>query len=91
MEKPGTEFEVEADMVILAMGFTGPGKNSLVEDAGIVLDAKGNIETDNRNMTNIKGVFAAGDMSTGQSIVVRAIADGRKSAQGIMKYLSAMG
>jgi len=87
VEKPGTDFEVEADLVILAMGFLGPDKNNLVEDLGIALDSKGNIKSDANNMTNVPGIFVAGDMTLGQSLVVRAIADGRSAAQGIMSYL----
>lgn len=88
VEKPGTEFEVEADLVILAMGFTGPGKNRIVEELGIDLDVRGNLRADYRNMTSIKGLFVAGDMAQGQSLVVHAIADGRKAAKGIMTYLT---
>ncbi len=85
---PGTEFEVDADMVILAMGFTGPKKDGLLQKTGIALNPNGAIKTNAHNMTNIKGVFAAGDMSMGQSIVVRAIADGRKTAREIINHLS---
>jgi glutamate synthase (NADPH/NADH) small chain len=88
VEIPGTEFEVAADMVILAMGFTGPEKNRLVDELNIERDERGNVKTDQNHMTNVKGVFAAGDMVSGQSLVVRAIADGRDAATGIMEYLS---
>ena len=74
-------------MVILALGFVGPGPNSLVDELGIEKDGNGNIKIDDRHMTNIPGVFAAGDMCRGQSLVVRAIADGREAAKGIMEYL----
>jgi len=87
MAKPGTDFEVEADMVLLAMGFLGPEKNKIVEDLDIELDSRGNVKTDEQNMTNVPGVFVAGDMTLGQSLVVRAIADGRRAAMGIMTYL----
>ena len=86
-ERPGTEFEVDADLVILAMGFVGPEKNKIVEDSGIKKDSRGNVMADEKKMTNIPGVFVAGDMTTGQSLVVRAIADGRRAARGIMRYL----
>ena len=87
MEKPGTDFEVEADLVLLAMGFLGPEKNKIVEDQGIALDSRGNVKADEKNMTSVPGVFVAGDMTLGQSLVVRAIADGRRAAHGIMTYL----
>ena len=87
-EKAGTEFELEADLVLLAMGFVGPGENSLVEALGIERDSRGNVRADEHNMTNIPGVFVAGDMAQGQSLVVRAIAGGRKAAQGVRNYLS---
>jgi glutamate synthase (NADPH/NADH) small chain len=87
VEKSGTEFEVEADLVLLAMGFTGPGKNRLVEDLGMERDARGNVKADARNMTSAEGIFVAGDMARGQSLVVRAIADGRRAADGMIHYL----
>lgn len=86
-EKKGSEFEVEAELVLLAMGFVGPGRNSLVEKLQVEVDNRGNIKVDEHNMTSVKGLFAAGDMVRGQSLVVRAIADGRKAAQWIMNYL----
>jgi glutamate synthase (NADPH/NADH) small chain len=88
VEKAGTDFEVEADMVLLAMGFLGPGKNRLIEELGIALDSLGNVKVDERHMTNIEGLFVAGDMTRGQSLVVRAIGDGRKAARGITAYLN---
>jgi glutamate synthase (NADPH/NADH) small chain len=87
VELVGTEFELEADLVLLSLGFVGPVKNRLVDELGILLDSNGNIMTDNRNMTSVEGIFAAGDMARGQSLVVWAIADGRRAARGIMKYL----
>ena len=86
-EKPGTEFEVEADLVLLAMGFTGPGHSKLVEDLGIHRDPGGAISRDARNMTSVPGVFVAGDMAHGASLVVRAMSDGRRAATGMMAYL----
>lgn len=88
VEKPGTEFKVEGDLVFLAMGFLGPEKNPIIDDLGIEKDARGNVKVDSSQMTNIPGVFVAGDMATGQSLVVRAIANGRKAAEGIMGYLA---
>ncbi len=87
-EKPGTEFEVDADMVILAMGFVGPEKNKLIDVLGINLDERSNVKADKMHMTNVNSVFVAGDMTNGQSLVVRAIDDGRKAAMGIMRHLA---
>ncbi len=88
IEKDGTEFEVEADLVLLAMGFLGPKKYEILKDMGVSFDQKGNVKSDEKNMTNIPGVFVAGDITMGQSLVVKAIADGQRAARGIMKYLS---
>jgi glutamate synthase (NADPH/NADH) small chain len=88
LEIPGTEFFIEADMVLFAMGFEGPEKNPMVEGLGLEADARGNLKVDKTGMTGVAGVFVAGDMSLGQSLVVRAIADGRKAAQGIKGYFS---
>jgi len=87
IEKDGTDFEVEADLVLLAMGFLGPEKNKIFEDMEISFDQKGNIKSDEKNMTNVPGVFVAGDITLGQSLVVKAIADGKRAARGIMIYL----
>jgi glutamate synthase (NADPH/NADH) small chain len=87
VEKPGTEFEIEADLVILAMGFIGPGPSKLVDEMGLELDDRKNVKVDPNQMTNVKGIFVAGDMTTGQSLVVRAIDNGRKAANGIQAYL----
>jgi glutamate synthase (NADPH/NADH) small chain len=83
----GSELEVPADLVLLAMGFLGPETSGLVADLGVKLDARGNVEVDRRCMTSVKGVFAAGDMQRGQSLVVWAIADGRRAARGIDELL----
>jgi len=91
VEKPGTEFEIEADLVILAMGFIGPGPSKLVDELDLQLDNRKNVKADHNQMTSMDGVFVAGDMTTGQSLVVRAIADGRKTAQGIRSYLEGKG
>jgi len=84
---PGTEFEMDVDLVLLAMGFTGPVKNGMISDLGVKLDIRGNVATDERYMTSEQGVFAAGDTRRGQSLVVWAIAEGRKAARGIDEYL----
>jgi glutamate synthase (NADPH/NADH) small chain len=86
---PGTEFTIEADLVLLAMGFTGPVKNGMIEQLGVALDGRGNVAADAHYMSSVKGVFAAGDMRRGQSLVVWAIAEGRKAAEGINRYLGA--
>jgi glutamate synthase (NADPH/NADH) small chain len=86
-EGVGRGFEIEADLVILAMGFLHPEHNGLVKDLGLELDAKGNVKTDENYMTKVKGVFSAGDMHRGQSLVVSAISEGRRAAYCIDKYL----
>jgi len=86
-ETAGREFEIEADLVILALGFLHPEHNGLVKDLGLELDTKGNVKTDENYMTKVLGVFSAGDMHRGQSLVVWAISEGRKAAHYIDKYL----
>jgi len=86
---PGTEFEMEVDLVLLAMGFTGPVKNGLLDSLGVEYDARGNVVVDRNFMTNKEGVFAAGDTKRGASLIVWAIAEGRKAAAGIDTYLRA--
>jgi glutamate synthase (NADPH) small chain len=83
----GTEFTLDADLVLLAMGFTGPVKNGMLEQLGVSLDGRGNVVADENYMTSVPGVFAAGDMRRGQSLVVWAIAEGRKAARGVDAYL----
>lgn len=90
-EKAGSEFTIEADLVLLAMGFTGPGRNKLVEDLGIRTEPSGSIARDASNMTSIPGIFVAGDMTHGASLVVRAMKDGRQAAAGIASYLKGAG
>jgi glutamate synthase (NADPH/NADH) small chain len=84
---PGTEFTLDADLVLLAMGFLGPVRNGLIDQLGVKLDKRGNVETNENHMSSLPGVFAAGDMRRGQSLVVWAIAEGRKAARGIDLYL----
>ncbi len=83
----GTEFTLDADLVLLAMGFTGPVKNGMIDQLGVALDARGNVAADANYMASVPGVFAAGDMRRGQSLVVWAIAEGRKAAEGIDRFL----
>jgi glutamate synthase (NADPH/NADH) small chain len=85
---PGTELTVDADLVLLAMGFLGPVRNGMIEQLGVELDKRGNVATEDNYMSSVPGVFAAGDMRRGQSLVVWAIAEGRKAAQAIDKYLT---
>jgi glutamate synthase (NADPH/NADH) small chain len=83
----GGDVELSADLVLLAMGFTGPERTGLVEELGLALDARGNVVTDAAGRTSVPGVFAAGDASRGQSLVVWAIADGRRVAEGVTAAL----
>lgn len=83
----GTEFVLDADLVLLAMGFAGPVKQGMIEQLGISLDARGNVATNDHSMTSVPGIFAAGDMRRGQSLVVWAISEGRRAAQGVDHYL----
>ncbi len=82
-------FEIEADMVILAMGFLHPDKKGLIEELGVELDSRGNVKAGEDFMTSVKGVFSAGDMHRGQSLIVWAISEGRRAAYCIDKYLMA--
>ncbi len=86
---PGTEFAMEVDLVLLAMGFTGPVKNGLLDSLGVKYDARGNVAVDENYMTSVEGVFAGGDVKRGASLIVWAIAEGRKMAAGVDKYLRA--
>ena len=87
----GSEFVIETELVLLAMGFVGPVRNGMIERLGTTLDGKGNVATDDQYMTSIPGVFAAGDMRRGQSLVVWAISEGRKAAACVDRYLNASG
>jgi glutamate synthase (NADPH/NADH) small chain len=89
-EIPGTEFEENVDLVILAMGFLGPVKQGMLEELDVESDARGNVKTDEQYMTSVPGVFAAGDMRRGQSLVVWAIHEGRSAAEGVDAYLEAL-
>jgi glutamate synthase (NADPH/NADH) small chain len=84
---PGSEFEMRADLVLLAMGFLGPERGPLVDDLGVRLTDRGNVWRDERWMTNVPGVFTAGDMQRGQSLIVWAIAEGRSAARGVDEFL----
>jgi glutamate synthase (NADPH/NADH) small chain len=84
----GTEFTLDVDLVLLAMGFLGPVRNGMIEQLGVELDNRGNIATKGDYMSSVPGIFAAGDMRRGQSLVVWAISEGRKAAASIDKYLT---
>ena len=85
----GTEFTLDADLVLLAMGFLGPVRSGMIEQLGLSLDNRGNVAANADYMTSVDGVFAAGDMRRGQSLVVWAISEGRKAAAAIDSYLTA--
>ena len=82
----GDEIVLDADLVLLAMGFTGPVRLGLLSDIGVKLDGRGNIECSDY-ATSVPGIFAAGDARRGQSLVVWAIAEGRKAAEAVGRYL----
>ncbi|HXP55507.1 MAG TPA: FAD-dependent oxidoreductase, partial [Streptosporangiaceae bacterium] len=85
---PGSERDLPADLVLLAMGFTGPEKGALLTDLGVEYDPRGNVARDLDYQTSVPGVFVAGDMGRGQSLIVWAIAEGRSAAAGLDSYLS---
>lgn len=86
-EIPGSAFELDVDLVLLAMGFLGPEKKPLLGQLRVELDARGNVKADARYMTSVPGVFACGDLRRGQSLVVWAIWEGRECAVGVDAYL----
>ena len=84
---PGTEYELEADLVLLAMGFFGPERHGVVAELGLALDERGNVAVGRDFATDLPGVFACGDMARGQSLIVWAIAEGRSAAASVDRYL----
>ena len=86
-KKDGTDTEIPADLVFLAMGFVGPEKGSWINQLGVDLDERGNIARNDEYATNVPGIFVAGDMGRGQSLIVWAIAEGRACAAGVDKHL----
>jgi glutamate synthase (NADPH/NADH) small chain len=87
-EVPGSEFTLKADLVLLAMGFTGPRRDTVVAEAGVTLDSRGNVAADVKDYrTSVAKVFAAGDMRRGQSLVVWAIREGRQCARAVDEFL----
>jgi len=84
---PGTEFELPCELVLLALGFTGPQREGLLDQLGVALDPRGNVARDRDWMTSVEGVFVAGDMGRGQSLIVWAIAEGRSAAAAVDRWL----
>ena len=87
IEIPDSEFELDVELVLLAMGFVHPIHEGMIKELDVKLDARGNVACDDNKMTSAEGVFTAGDMTRGQSLVVWAIAEGREAARGIDQYL----
>ena len=84
---PGSEFTLEVELVLLAMGFLGAERPGMLTDLGVTLTERGNVQRDANWMTSVSGVFACGDMQRGQSLIVWAIAEGRSAARGVDLYL----
>ena len=82
-----TEFTLEVDLVLIAMGFLGPVRNGMIEELGLELDGRSNVAATNYK-TSVEGVFAAGDMRRGQSLVVHAINEGRRAAAAVTEWLA---
>jgi glutamate synthase (NADPH/NADH) small chain len=85
---PGTERELPCDLVLLALGFTGPQRDGLLDDLGVGFDERGNVRRDENYATGVPAVFVAGDMGRGQSLIVWAIAEGRSAAACVDAYLA---
>jgi len=86
-EVSGSDFEIEADLVFLALGFVQPERIGLLESLKVAFDQRGNVKTDDKYQTSVRGVFSAGDMRRGQSLIVWAISEGRKAARAVDEYL----
>jgi glutamate synthase (NADPH/NADH) small chain len=84
---PGSAFDLDADLVLLAMGFLGPERGGMLESLGVNITERGNVWRDKNWMTSVPGVFTAGDMQRGQSLIVWAIAEGRSAARGVDMFL----
>ena len=85
---PGSERELPCDLVLLAMGFVGPARSGLLDQLGVKFDGRGNVQRDGQWRTGVPGVFVAGDMGRGQSLIVWAIAEGRSAAAAVDAHLS---
>jgi glutamate synthase (NADPH/NADH) small chain len=86
-EVPDSDFELDCDLCLLALGFLGPQKTGMIEQLGLELDPRGNVKVDSNYMSSTPGIFAAGDMRRGQSLVVWAISEGRCAAHGVDQFL----
>ena len=86
-EVPGSEFELEVELVLLALGFVHPIHEGMLQELDMKLDARGNVACDDKKMTSVEGIFVAGDMTRGQSLVVWAIAEGREAARSVDLHL----
>ena len=84
---PGTEFTLEVDLVLIAMGFAGPVRRGMIEQLGVSLNQRGNVATGENYMSSVSGIFAARDMRRGQSLIESAISEGRKAAAGVDAYV----
>jgi len=89
-EIPGSEFEMPADLVLLAMGFLHHEHKTMLEELGVQCDERGNVKCDTHYQTTTEGIFAAGDMRRGQSLVVWAISEGRECARHVDEFLTGM-
>src|SRR5579863_2385813 len=87
-ELPGTEFTQPVDLVLMAMGFLGPVREGLLTDLGVGFHERGAVARDANYMTTVPGIFVAGDMTRGASLVVWAIAEGREAARNLHEYLT---
>jgi glutamate synthase (NADPH/NADH) small chain len=83
----GTDFELACDLVLLAMGFVGPERGGLLDQLGVAMTPRGNVDRDSSWATDVDGVFVCGDMGRGQSLIVWAIAEGRSCAAGVDRWL----
>ena len=89
-EIPGSQFQIPANLALIATGFTGVVRSSLLSELGVELDPQGKVVVNSEWMTTDRGVFAAGDASRGASLIVWAISEGRKMAQAVDRYLGAL-
>jgi glutamate synthase (NADPH/NADH) small chain len=87
VEVPGSEFAIDCELVLLAMGFLGPEKPGMIEQLGVRLDERSNVSVGADYQSSVPGVFACGDMRRGQSLVVWAIWEGREAARGVDAFL----
>ncbi len=86
-EDNSSEFSIDADLILLAMGFTNPGNGQLLDNLGVELNERGFVKRDADNKTSISSIYTAGDIASGPSLVVRAIQDGKQTAVRILRFL----